>query len=69
MTQIALNDPYCGYLVLIFGKIEEFHFLLGISKKVFDLFNIRSADRNFIFFVLSETFTFVDEQYQKILRI
>ena len=40
MTQI--DNPYCGYLVLIFAKLEKFRFFLGVSKKVFDLFKIHN---------------------------
>ena len=48
--QIALCNPYCGYLVLSFEKLEEFHFPLGVSnKRLFDLFDMQSADKNFIF--------------------
>ena len=35
------HNPYCGYLVLIFQKLEKFLFFSS-------LFNIQSADRNFI---------------------
>ena len=38
MTQIALYNSYYGYLVLILEKLEEFHFLLGVSKKEYLMF-------------------------------
>ena len=37
-----------------------------ISEKVFGLFNIQSADQNFIFFISSRTFTVADGQQQKL---
>ena len=65
MTKITLYIPFCGYLILIFEKLQKFHSLLGVLKRAFDLFNIQSVDRNFIFFISSRIFSFVDEQYKK----
>ena len=62
MTKII---PFCGYLILIFEKLQKFHSFSGVLKRAFDLFNIQSVDRNFIFFISSRIFTFVAEQYKK----
>ena len=33
-----MHNPYCGYLVLIFEKLEKFRFFLGVSKKEYLIF-------------------------------
>ena len=51
------HNPDCGYLVLIFEKLEKFRFFSRCIKgRVFDLFTIQNTYRNFIFFISSRTF-------------
>ena len=53
------HNPYCGYLILVFENLEKFSFFSRcIKERVFDLFNIQNADRNFIFFISSRTLLF-----------
>ena len=55
------HNSYCGNLVLVFEKLgtrEVLFFSRCIKKKVFHLFSIQNADKNFIFIILSRTFLF-----------